>query len=418
MAASIARGGGLGLLLLLSLSDEYPFVAAERSQGPPSEQHLKRGTIGSAIDYEDFREIYRRSPELARRRQPYAGVDYLVQPHRAELMQGQAVFTYRAEARVLVHNFFCWQLAGTAQMPWSCESRVFVLTGGRPVTERPRSEWPRQTEESGFTLLDAEDEAQLSGDFDTVQPHPSQPLFATIQLGCCGSPSRVAVHDFRGRTLCPADELLIGLSYRAGGPDSPTGVWDKLGVEGGRVYCPDGRRTSIETAVAEDPAALIQSHAAALLAEYRLPAGSDLRGEWKDYRWERGHLPVYAWGDFDGDGADDLAFLLPRRGRETGFGLFCLVSRGAGAFRLVTLEEDPHSLPWSHGLETVAPGRHAALCGKASARLPDCQGQAREVLLEHDGIHLLAFEGAGAYYVWDDRRRAFQRVRAGRVDVP
>jgi hypothetical protein len=132
------------------------------------------------------------------------------------------------------------------------------------------------------------------------------------------------------------------------------------------------------------------------LAAYRLPVGADLRGGWKDYRWERGHLPVYAWGDFDGDGGDDLAFLLPRRGHDTGFGLYCLHSRGAETFELVTLEEEPHALPWSQGLETVAPGRHATPCGQASARLPECRGQAKEVVLDHPGIHLFAFEGAGA----------------------
>ena len=44
-------------------------------------------------------------------------------------------------------------------------------------------------------------------------------------------------------------------------------------------------------------------------------------------------------------------------------------------------------LLWSHGLETLAPGRHA-------------RGGSREIVLKHEAIHSYAVEVAGVYYVW------------------
>jgi hypothetical protein len=227
----------LCLLVLSTLAAGEPPADEQKRAGPPLRQGSRKGTIGASIAYEEFREIYDRSQDLAQRRHPFAGGDYVSRPYRAAVMQGQAVFRYRERPLWLVHNFFCWQMAGTAEMPWSCESTVFILKGGHPVTDRPSGERPRWTTESGFTLLDPEDSAEVSGDFDAIEPHPGRPLFAAIQRGCCGSESRVSIHDFDGRTLCAPSRLLIGWDG--------VGTWDKVRIEKGQVYCPDGTRAGL-----------------------------------------------------------------------------------------------------------------------------------------------------------------------------
>jgi len=235
----------LSLLVVWALAAGPPSADAQNRSGPPLRQALKKGTIGTSIAYEEFREIYDGSQDLAQRRHPFAGSDYVSRPHRAAVMQGQAVFRYRERPLWLVHNFFCWQMAGTAEMPWSCESTVYILKGGHPVTDRPPSERPGSATENGFTLLDPEDSDEVSGDFDAIAPHPGQPLFAAIQRGCCGSESRVSIHDFEGRTLCAPSNLLIDWD------DSAT--WDRVRIEKAQVYCPDGTRASIEATAAARP---------------------------------------------------------------------------------------------------------------------------------------------------------------------
>ena len=242
----------LSLLVLWAVAADEPPATAQTRSGPPIKQIVRKGKIGASIEYEDFREIYDRSRDLAQRRHPFDGSDYASRPYRVTVMQGQAVFRYRERPLWLLHNFFSWQMAGTAEMPWSCESTVFVLKGGHPVTDRPASERPWRAEEGRFTLLDPEDSAEVSGDFDAIEPHPSQPLFAAIQRGCCGSESRVSIHDFEGRALCAPSNLLIGWDYKT--PDQPdVGTWDRVRIEKGRVYCPDGTRASIEAAAAARP---------------------------------------------------------------------------------------------------------------------------------------------------------------------
>jgi len=56
--------------------------------------------------------------------------------------------------------------------------------------------------------------------------------------------------------------------------------------------------------------ALIRNEAPRVLERYRFPDHADLKGDWKSYADQHGAAPIFAWGDFNGDGARDLAFLL------------------------------------------------------------------------------------------------------------
>lgn len=196
---------------------------------PEIKQTERKGELGPWT-YEDFREEYYRSDALARRRQPFRGVSYAGGRHRYGVMQGQSVFRHRERPLWLVHNLYCTQLAMTAEVPWECEASVFVLEGTRPEPEARR--------EDGYTVLYADHEVEIEGDFEAIEPHPTQPLFAALRYGCCDSPVRVSVHHFDGRTLCAVRELPYYPEWR-GQP------WETIGVDAKAVKCPDGTRVPL-----------------------------------------------------------------------------------------------------------------------------------------------------------------------------
>ena len=164
----------------------------------------------------------------------------------------------------------------------------------------------------------------------------------------------------------------------------------------------------------EEATSPIRLHAARVLSRYRLAEASDIQDDWKDYAGRHGHPPVFAYGDYNGDGESDLAFLLPLRMPSRpgdGFGLFCLLSQEDLSFRLLTIEEDEDSRVSALGLGTVRPGRHPTFCGLPGKPPPECRGQPKDVALQTDAIHLYAVEKSGAFYVWDAAKGKFQRVQ-------
>jgi hypothetical protein len=350
--------------------------------------------------------VYYRSADLPARRHPYAGSLYFTKPFKYAVMQGQGVYGYRDRPLHLIHNYSCEQPAGTAEVPWTCRATVFVMMGSQSWRDIPEGNRPRELEEAGVALIAEKEAVEVDGAFETIAPHPSRPLFAGINHGCCDSPSRVSVHGFDGRLICPPADLYLG--------DVETGPWDKLPIEAERLRCPGGQRVKVPASLLEDATSVIQLHAARVLSQYRFSEASDLQGDWKDYAGRYGHPPVLAYGDYNGDGESDLAFLLPLRRPSrpgVGFGLFCLLSQEDLSFRLVTIEEDEDSGVSMHGLGTARPGRHPTFCGRPGTPTPECRGQPKEVVLQTDAIHLHAFESSGAFHVWDAARGRFQRVR-------
>lgn len=373
--------------------------------GPPVTQRTSRGTDGP-IAYEVFEEVYFRSPELYARRHPYSGAGYFNRPFKHAVLQGQGVYAFRDRPLHLIHNYACEQPAGTAEIPWTCQATVFVMKGSQPWRDVPEGFRPRELEEAGVALIAEKDAVEVDGAFEAIAPHPSRPLFAGINHGCCDSPSRVSVHGFDGRLVCPPADLYLG--------DVETGPWDALPIEANSLRCPGGQLVKVPPPLLEEATSLVQLHAARVLSRYRFTKASDLQGDWKDYAGRYGHPPVFAYGDYNGDGESDLAFLLPVRTPSrpgAGFGLFGLLSQEDLSFRLVTIEEDEDSSLSQHGLGTVRPGRHPTFCGRPGTPPPECRGQPKEVTLPTDAIHLQAFESSGAFYVWDDAKGRFRRVQ-------
>jgi hypothetical protein len=391
----------------LVLATVSPAVAASEDErsGPPLKQRTERGTSGP-FTYEVFAEEYVQSRELSARRHPYAGVIYFTKPFKYAVMQGQGVYRFRDRPLDLIHNYICDQPAGTAEIPWTCQATVFVQKGSQPWRLVPEGLRPHKLEEEGVALIAEKDGAEVDGAFQTIAPHPSRPLFAGINHGCCDSASRVSVHDFDGRLLCPPADLYLG--------DVETGPWDKLTIEADEIRCPGGQKVKVQPSLLEEATSLIQLHARPLLSRYRLVEASDAREDWKAYAGTHGHPPVFAYGDYNDDGFSDLAFLLPlRRPKRTGvgFGLFCLLSQDDQTLRLVTVEEDTQSRLPVHGLAAARPGRRRTVCGLPGTLRAECQGQTIEVTLQSDAIHLYAFESAAALYVWDATQGRFRRVQ-------
>lgn len=214
MAAWAALGGIAMPLLAAGASPPPAGGGGEDSErreqaGPPIRQATVKGRYGD-VEYEDVREIYLRSPLLGKRRSPFPSPFYEASRHRAEVMQGVAVFRYRDRPLWLVHNFYCTTPALAAQMPWTCEATVHVS-------------WDRGKDGGG---------ARVDGNFDLVRPHPTEPLFATLSLGCCGAEHLVAVYDMAGRRLCPERKVDMGAE------DPGASVWDHVRVEGNSMACP------------------------------------------------------------------------------------------------------------------------------------------------------------------------------------
>jgi hypothetical protein len=396
----------MNLAILVALAALWPSPEDKEVErpGPPTRQRRITGTSGP-ITREVFQEEYSQSADLTARRHPYEGAVYFTRPFKYAVLQGQGVYRYRNQPLHLIHNYTCEQPAEAGQVPWTCKATVFVMKGSQPRGPTPDGMRPREVEDAGVRLITEKEGAEIDGAFEEIAPHPSRPLFAGINHGCCDSPARVSVHDFDGRLLCPPADLYLG--------DVETGPWDKLPIEADTLRCPGGQRVKVPQSLVEEATSLVRRHGAGVLSRYRLSEASDIQGDWKDYAGRHGHAPVFAYGDYNNDGESDLAFLLPLRRPSrpgVGFGLFCLLSQEDQSFRLMTVEENEHGRVSVHGLETIRPGRHPTLCGLPGTPGPECRDQPKEVALQTDAIHLHAFESSGAFYIWDTGRGTFRRV--------
>jgi hypothetical protein len=326
-------------------------LLAAAAREPRVEVVARRGGAG-AVAWDDVQETYHRGDRLASLAAPVPGAQYLTHRIRYAVLQVRAVHRHRARPVHLVHNAFCTQPAGTAEVPWSCESTVFALDGPH--------------------------EAEVDGAFERVDLHPARPLFAGITWGCCGGESAVSVHALDGRLLCPAAPLM--LEYE------DASVWNVLRIEGSTVVCPDGSRAPAGESLAERATRLVHDHAKTLLRSHRLPVAADRRGDWAVWAGRHGDVPIAAAGDFDGDGVEDDALLLPRR-QGAGFAVFALLAEGISR-RVFILEDDRDSPATGHGLETE-----------------------REPAAPRDTIVLRGFETTAVRFTWDEAAHRFRRVR-------
>ncbi len=138
---------------------------------------------------------------------------------------------------------------------------------------------------------------------------------------------------------------------------------------------------------------------------WRLPLGQEIEGHWRDDDPEK---YVVVRGDFNGDGAIDVARLLVRQSGN-GAGLYAFISRKHKSPKAYLLDEMKHvAILRAMGIAKALPGKYKTACGKGYWECEE--GEAPEVLLRHDSINYFKTESANSFYYWDNKTAAFKRI--------
>ena len=193
----------------------------------PVREEARRDTIGEAIEVDRYHQILSPGPwSYDRKRQRFANPELGGLGLRS-VRQGQDVYRWRDRPLSIVHNYFCSSSASGATMPDRCDAVAFVLRA--PGPDEDSSEY-------------ADELGRVKGDFGTVEPHPTLPIFAAVLYGWSDQGqddggALLSVHDLAGRTLCP--RRYVDLGTEAGE------VWPKLPIAGGLLACPGGNRVKV-----------------------------------------------------------------------------------------------------------------------------------------------------------------------------
>lgn len=190
-------------------------------------EHAARGLIGTAIEFD--RRSERHGPGAWIKdphRQPFANPELHGLGLR-EVRQGQDVYRWLERPLYIVHNYFCSSTAYGATVPDRCDAVAFVLRP--PPAGAPNEQYAGEL-------------GRVEGDFGSIEPHPTLPLFATILVGWSDrgwsdEHALVAVHDLAGRALCPPAPIDLA--------PADADVWAKLPVAGAWLTCPGGRRVEV-----------------------------------------------------------------------------------------------------------------------------------------------------------------------------
>lgn len=152
---------------------------------------------------------------------------------------------------------------------------------------------------------------------------------------------------------------------------------------------------------------IIFKNADSLFVSFRFPDHTDSSEDWTLFQKEHGHLPIVCSGDFNGDSQLDFAFIALSKDSNQKYGVYCLLSVKQDSFQLITLEEGT-GYPLSLGIEVAAPGPYRTAAGKGYWEPgPD---EPLQLYLNHSAIDLFIFESANSFFVWNPKKKMFDRV--------
>ena len=123
---------------------------------------------------------------------------------------------------------------------------------------------------------------------------------------------------------------------------------------------------------------------------YRLPTEADYTGDWQAYRAKLPR-PFSAQADFNGDGLQDEAWLLPAAS-SSGWGLFAFLGSADGQRRVVLLDSNAKEPVQRMGVSLAAPGQHRTLCANSGYRNLCKPGDPAVLTLKWPAIDFFAFE--------------------------
>jgi len=141
---------------------------------------------------------------------------------------------------------------------------------------------------------------------------------------------------------------------------------------------------------------------------YRLPTESDFTGDWKDNR-ATNPMPFHAVGDYNGDGVQDEAWLLPTTSGR-GFAVFAFIGSRTGSSKVIQLTSAATESWDSYYIETAKPARYGTACGKGYGDYACEHGQPAELNLTRPSIWSCRFASACSLFWWDTRTQSFHQT--------
>ena len=145
--------------------------------------------------------------------------------------------------------------------------------------------------------------------------------------------------------------------------------------------------------------------------EYRLPTKADNIGDWKRF-----NAPNHLKADFNGDGIEDEAYILPKKNSKLGYGVFVSINKTKASIQsgrkvqLFKLTADNDMQPQSFAIELAKPSNKIlkTACGKGYW---DCElGEPAEFKVTKPSIMFCYIESSCTMYVWDKDKLSFKEI--------
>lgn len=144
---------------------------------------------------------------------------------------------------------------------------------------------------------------------------------------------------------------------------------------------------------------------------YRLPTKADNTNDWKRFDG-----PNHLKADFNGDGIEDEAYLLPKKGSNGGFGVFVSINKSkttiqnVRTFQMFKLIDIDEMSPQSFAIELVEPSEEVwkTACGKGYWK---CEaGEPVAVKINIPSIMFCYIESSCNIYMWDGDKLNFKEI--------
>lgn len=145
---------------------------------------------------------------------------------------------------------------------------------------------------------------------------------------------------------------------------------------------------------------------------YRLPTKADIFDDWKDF-----NAPNHLKADFNGDGIEDEAYILPKKGSKLGYGVFVSINKEKAGkqtgrkFQMFKLTSDDEWQPQSYAIELAEPSNEIweTACGKGYW---ECGiGEPAEFKIKNPSIMFCYIESACTMYIWDSDKLSFKKIQ-------
>jgi hypothetical protein len=143
-------------------------------------------------------------------------------------------------------------------------------------------------------------------------------------------------------------------------------------------------------------------------AGWRTPRTGELG---RESGWRNGDITRYLLvkADFDGDGKEDVAYLL-MNDNDDEIGLFVRLASEKNTPLLIEIIKN-RSMLEVIGIGLAKRGTYKTACGKGYW---DCEeGEPKRVRLKNPGINLFKYESANSFFIWNTAKKVFDRIVMG-----